>query len=122
MLEHFLLVRLSALFGVIFTQLNPFLTSVSSMKVPRSLMIAIVLLALGFLLSLAGAIRTREKEGVQYQMVSSAAGAGPTSPSGGTKDNSLPASYQNSSVSNYAIPPQQKVNTYCVIDSRLVDS
>ena len=33
--------------------------------------------------------------------------------------NSSPVNYQNSS--DYALPPKQKVVTYCVVDGRLID-
>ena len=33
--------------------------------------------------------------------------------------NVIPSTYQNSS--DYALPPKQKVVTYCVVDGRLID-
>ena len=34
--------------------------------------------------------------------------------------NAAPSTYQNSS--DYALPPKQKVVTYCVVDGRLIDN
>ena len=84
--------------------------------VPRGLMVVIALLAAGFLFSMVGTIRVKAKEG-KYQKLESSESEMASPP--GNRPN---ASYQNPNVSHYAIPPQQKVNTYCVIDSRLVDN
>lgn len=86
--------------------------------VPRGLMVVIALLAAGFLFSMVGTIRVKAKEG-KYQKLDSSGSEMASTRGPGNDPN---ASYQNPNVSHYAIPPQQKVNTYCVIDSRLVDN
>lgn len=87
--------------------------------VPPGLMIVIALLAAGFFFSMVGTIRVKAKEG-KYQKLEGTGSEMAFSPGG--SGNGPNASYQNPNVSHYAIPPQQKVNTYCVIDSRLVDN
>lgn len=90
-----------------------FLSSVSRVMVPTSLIYVIGLLIAGFILSLTISIRVKGKQAT-YQKLGSV----------GQNDNSTQsgASYQNPASAQYAIPPTQKVVTYCVIDGRLVDS
>jgi hypothetical protein len=84
--------------------------------IPRSLMMVITLLAVGFSVCLIRTRRIKAKEN-KYQRLGTGSGG-----SDGMIQASGSGSYQNATVSNYAMPPQQKVNTYCVIDSRLVDT
>lgn len=82
----------------------------AKMFIPHSLVILVVLVFAGFLASMLGALGDNTRKG-RYQKVPN-----------GTQEHSTgnaPASYQNSA--EYALPPQQKVVTYCVIDGRLVD-
>ena len=77
------------------------------MYFPVSLIGLILLIVAGFFVSMYGAVQAKAKTG--YQKL-------PTTEN--HADNSG-ASYQNSA--EYALPPKQKVVTYCVIDGRLVD-
>jgi hypothetical protein len=61
-------------------------------------------------------IRVKGKE-ANYQKVEMSDNPSQSSPASGST-----SSYQNSASTQYAIPPTQKVVTYCVIDGRLVDS
>ena len=101
----------------------PFLTlllcsfiTVSKIMIPRSLYVVIAILTAGFVASMARTKSAKSKES-KYQKLSNAG----NDDGGGVQYTAANASYQNTTVSNYAMPPQQKVNTYCVIDSRLVD-
>jgi hypothetical protein len=84
--------------------------------VPRGLLITMVLLVIGFIFSVIGSVRVKSKEGKYRRIPSSGTNSSAVASSG------LPSSYQSPGISHYAMSPQQKVNTYCVIDSRLVDS
>jgi hypothetical protein len=88
--------------------LLPSFISVSTIYIPKSLVAIVALLILGFLFSLVRALKDKSKTkldraGTNYH-----------------SSNFNAISYQNSS--EYALPPQQKVVTYCVVDARLVDS
>jgi hypothetical protein len=85
------------------------------MVVPRSMAIAAIILALGFFLSMFGAIRTNSNK-AKYQRVGNASIV---------NRNGIPpiTSYQDASAAvQYALPSNLKSDiTYCVIDGRLVD-
>jgi hypothetical protein len=86
--------------------------SVRTMYIPKSLVAIVVLLIVGFLFSLVRTLRDKSKT-TRYQKLDTA----------GTHyhaSSSNAPTYQNSS--EYALPPKQKVVTYCVVDARLVDS
>jgi hypothetical protein len=87
----------------------------SNMVIPRSMAIAAIFLAVGFLLSMFCAIRTNSKKS-KYQQLGTASFA---------NRNGIPpiTSYQDASAAvQYALPSNVKSDiTYCVIDGRLVD-
>lgn len=89
------------------------------MMIPKSLIIVVCLLLLGFLGSLMGTVRAKAKE-AHYKRLSGAI------PHGGTPsfpvNQATTGSYQHQGSDHYALPPKQKEVTYCVIDGRLVDS
>ena len=90
--------------------------------VPPSLVIVVVVLILGFLLSLAGFMR-RRKEEASYQKIPNGEPAGSGGVARGVTAVAVAQSYQNSAVTTeYALPMEQKVVAYFVIDGRLVDS
>jgi hypothetical protein len=94
--------------------------SVASMEIPKSLFIVIALLIAGFTLSLTiSMIRVKGKHETKYQKVEMSDNPSQSSAASGS---TYASSYQNSDSTHYAIPPTQKVVTYCVIDGRLVDS
>ena len=83
---------------------------------PRSMVAWIVFLAVFLIISTCMALRERVKSRRhRYLKVSSY----PTHHSLTEQSTTLPPTYQNAS--DYALPPRQKVVTYCVIDGRLVD-
>ena len=86
--------------------------------VPRSLIILVGVLVIGFASSFIGTMRRKSKED-GYQKVPPANG-----PHDGSNFMMTPAgvSYQNQQPDHYALPNKQKEVTYCVIDGRLVDS
>jgi hypothetical protein len=86
--------------------------SVSTIYIPKGLVAIAALLIVGFLFSLVRALKNKNKT-TRYQKLDRAGTHYHTSSSNAT-------SYQNSS--EYALPPKQKVVTYCVVDARLVDS
>jgi hypothetical protein len=88
------------------------------MVIPKSLRIVIGLLVAGFILSLTISIHTKGKE-YNYQKIGGVAMSDNPSQPGSNGTN---FSYQDSANPHYALPPTQKVVTYCVIDGRLVDS
>lgn len=89
---------------------------ISSMMVPRGLVVSLIVLLLGFGLSLTGSMRSKSLE-VKYQSLANAGVSSPSAPS-----TTVSNSYQNPANDGYAIPTQQKKDvTYCVIDGRLVD-
>lgn len=81
----------------------------SKIYLPTGLVAAIVLIVIGFLASMVGTMRDKAND-KGYQKVGASAAL---------ESNRNNASYQASS--EYALPPKQKVVTYCVIDGRLVD-
>jgi hypothetical protein len=81
----------------------------STFYIPRSLIALMILISLGMIVSMYGTIRNKVRYG-KYQKLAPA--------QDGTAQKT-PTSYQNSA--EYALPPKQKVVTYCVIDGRLVD-
>lgn len=91
-------------------------SAVSEMIIPKSLAIVVILLAVGFLISMCGAIRANSKL-PKYQKLSNGNALAP---------NGLPTiiSYQDSAAVHYALAPKQQKKdvTYCVIDGRLVDN
>lgn len=96
------------------------------MMIPKSMIILVAMLAVGFLLSMLGTIQEKSKQ-PKYQRIGDAY-ANPGDPNnGGTLMSPMlqePAisSYQDSAAVHYALPPQHKQDvTYCVIDGRLVD-
>ena len=99
-----------------------FITVVSRMMFPTSLLVLFCLLAVGFLLSLAVAIYTQKSEvDYRFKKLSSV-----DSPDGRSYPSSVTgvagaAMYQSSARADYAIPQSQNVVTYCVIDDRLID-
>lgn len=74
------------------------------------MIILVVLIFLGFLASMFGALGDKSRQ-AGYEKV-------PNGNSSLDAENA-PVSYQNSA--EYALPPNQKAVTYCVIDGRLVD-
>jgi len=91
--------------------------TVSNIIVPKSLALVVVALILGFMFSIQGTIRIKSKEHLYEKVANADVGA-----SGLRDSTNVPTSYQNSTVMNYAMPPQGKANTYCVIDSRLMEN
>lgn len=92
---------------------------VSKIVIPNSLLMAALILVTGFLLSLLRIIQLKSLE-ARYQKVPNIGSDGADVPV--TSLNGSAASYhQNPPQFNYAVP-EEKINTYCVIDSRLVDS
>lgn len=92
---------------------------VSYIMIPRSLFMAALLLVTGFLVSLLRTMQLKSEE-ARYQKVPNVGLDGQDVP--GTSVNGHSISYQQTPTQfNYAIP-EEKINTYCVIDSRLVDS
>ena len=88
--------------------------TVDMIYVPPGLVVIVVLLIGGFFLSLAGFIRRQKKE-ASYQAI-------PNGDNGVARfGNAFQTSYQNSASTDYALPTDQKVVTYCVIDGRLID-
>ena len=83
--------------------------------VPRGLVVVLGLLLIGFAVSMRGSIRKKSLE-TEYQPLGSAGTA-----SALAQSQMVATSYQNPAGDGYAIPPQQKDLTYCVIDGRLVD-
>jgi hypothetical protein len=83
---------------------------------PASLITIIVVLIIGFGLALTGIIRRRMKD-ASYTKLSN----GLPGPAAGDSAARTTASYQNSGSTDYALPTNQKVVTYCVIDGRLID-
>lgn len=85
------------------------------MVIPRSMAIVASVLALGFLVSMIGAIRANSKR-TKYNRVGNASAS---------SRNGIPpiTSYQDASAAvQYSLPPNLKKDiTYCVIDGRLVD-
>lgn len=93
--------------------------SVSNMMIPRSLLMVALLLVVGFLVCLLKTIQIKSKE-ARYQKLPNTGSDESDVP--GTSAKGLTMSYQQTAPQfNYAVP-EEKVNTYCVIDSRLVDS
>jgi hypothetical protein len=85
---------------------------VSSIVVPTGLVIVVVLLTIGFFVSMAGTMRLKAEEAKKYKKIANLDESQFTN--GG--------SYQQQSVGQYSIPSKQKDVTYCVIDGRLIDS
>lgn len=85
------------------------------MFLPPGLIIVIATLIVGFVIVLAGIIRKQRKE-ISYHKLANGSSEQQYSPTGygGT-------SYQNAASADYALPTDQKVVTYCVIDGRLID-
>jgi hypothetical protein len=95
---------------------------VATIVIPKSLLIVIALLIAAFILSLTiSMIRVKGKES-NYQKVGGVGMSDNRSQSSAASGSNFASSYQNSDSTQYAIPPAQKVVTYCVIDGRLVDS
>ena len=82
--------------------------------VPPGLVVIVVLLIGGFLVSLAGFIRRQKKEAMYQSIPNSDAAVARTG-------NGFQTSYQDAASTDYALPTDQKVVTYCVIDGRLID-
>ena len=92
---------------------------VSNIVIPRSLLTVALILATGFLLSLLRIIKLKSEE-ARYYKIPNVGSDGSDVP--GASVNGPAASYQQTAPQfNYAVP-EEKINTYCVIDSRLVDS
>lgn len=92
--------------------------TLSSMVIPRSLIVIVVVLAIGFASAFGGLI-SRHRRDARYEKLDSSnshdnAGSGQGVYSGAN-------SYQNTASADYTLP-QQKVVTYCVIDGRLIDA
>jgi hypothetical protein len=86
--------------------------SVSKIYIPNGLVVVGVLLFLGLLISMVRVLRDKSRA-AQYRKLGG----------GGTNEayTSDATSYQNQASVYYALPPTQKVVTYCVIDGRLID-
>ena len=86
-----------------------FISNVAGSKIyiPQSLIVVISLIALGFIFMMIGTVRDKAKARA-YQKLGASSLDGPQTDK----------SYQNST--EYALPPKQKVVTYCVVDPRLV--
>lgn len=90
---------------------------------PLSLKVLLSVVFFGFIIAAMISLRLKSEENKKkYQKLSSVE----------TKDSLIysnaghlvmpsPSTYHNQMVVHYAMPPHQKVKTYCVIDSRLVD-
>jgi beta-glucan synthesis-associated protein KRE6 len=90
-------------------------TTVTSMMLPKSLIVILVTLIAGFGLSMSGSIRTKSTR-TKYQPIGGMAAIPHAAPGSAARGN-----YQNPPNDGYAITAQQKDVTYCVIDGRLVD-
>jgi hypothetical protein len=73
---------------------------------PPSLLVWVAILFTFLLFSAYLAIRDRTKYDNHSSMIE--------------QSNAAPSTYQDSS--DYALPPKQKVVTYCVVDGRLIDN
>jgi hypothetical protein len=93
------------------------LVLVSKIVVPKSLLMAALLLVAGFLFSLLRTTRLKYEE-ARYQKVPNVGSDGADVP---VVNGSVTSYQQTPPQFNYAVP-EEKINTYCVIDSRLVDS
>jgi hypothetical protein len=89
------------------------------MWIPPSLFLIVVSLVVGFAAMLAGIIR-RHKRDAKYHKISNGSTV-PASGDSAPRSYNSPSSYQNSGSTDYALPTNQKVVTYCVIDGRLID-
>jgi len=94
--------------------------------IPKSMVILIVMLAVGFLLSMLGTIRAKARQ-PKYLKIGDARANPASNKNGGNNDSrvvqeSVITSYQDTAAVHYALPPQHTQDvTYCVIDGRLVD-
>mmetsp|Transcript_15488 Transcript_15488/g.25832 ORF Transcript_15488/g.25832 Transcript_15488/m.25832 type:complete len:432 (+) Transcript_15488:748-2043(+) len=94
-------------------EIAPF--NLSHIYLPTSLILIVATLIIGFALSLMEIIRRRKKDALYAKLPNGQAGPA-------ASDSSARAtSYQNSGSTDYALPTNQKVVTYCVIDGRLID-
>jgi hypothetical protein len=85
------------------------------MFLPPGLVIVIASLFIAFAVILAGIIRKQRKD-IAYRKLANGSSDPQYSPSGYAA-----TSYQNAASADYALPTNQKVVTYCVIDGRLID-
>lgn len=93
---------------------------VSSMVFPKSLIVLVIIVVLGFLFSLTGSFRSKLLER-KYEKIDRSVDDAVHPTENSLINTAQGASYQDPPNSDYALPPQQKVVTYCVIDGRLVD-
>jgi len=84
---------------------------------PKSLIAWITILSVLLLSSASIALRDRMKHRHQHQHRHNYQKVDPQQSM--IEETSSTATYQNSS--DYALPPKQKVVTYCVVDGRLID-
>lgn len=80
------------------------------MYLPTSLISFCAIIAIGLCVAMMGVIKEKKKDG-KYPKIGGSIRENPMQ--------KVPMSYQSSS--DYVLPPQQKVVTYCVIDGKLVD-
>jgi 4'-phosphopantetheinyl transferase EntD len=85
---------------------------------PKSLKVIAVTLLAAFAAFMMYAAKKKAKESTYQKLIPN----GSTDPSFHQTNLSTVASYQQTTTLNYALPPTQKVVTYCVIDGRLVDN
>jgi hypothetical protein len=95
------------------------LRPVDNMILPKSLIVVVLLLAIGLLLAVCVAVQNKKKE-FRYIPVAK------NGRSANGNDGRVPAygqgSYQHQLSGSYAMPSNAKDVTYCIIDERLVDS
>jgi len=96
------------------------------MMIPKSMVILVAMLGVGFLLSMLGTIREKSRQPKYLKVGDVRANVGTKNnggqPSGSMVQESSVTSYQDSAAVHYALPPQHNQDvTYCVIDGRLVD-
>lgn len=100
--------------------------SVYLMMIPKSMLVLVLFLAVGFLLSMLGTVRSKSRVH-KYERIGDTRAYSNDTKNGGTLfspvvPESAINSYQDSAAMHYALPPQSKQDvTYCVIDGRLVD-
>jgi len=95
---------------------------VSEIIFPRSFVVLVVLMIMGFVWSCFGEIKLKSKESKQYRKLADSTTATDTLQEAynSSANNAMP--YQLGANQNYAFPTADKDVTYCVIDGRLVDS
>jgi large-conductance mechanosensitive channel len=99
--------------------IDAFLFADFQVMFPKSLKAIVAILFIAFSVFLIYAAKKKAKESKYQKLVAN----GTNDPSFHQTNISTIASYQQTQTNtSYALPPTQKVVTYCVIDGRLVDN